>query len=373
MQISILWISRKGYDTDMKDVYDTIIIGGGVIGNSIAYHLSERKTEGILLIEKNFPLSGTSGSTQAWVWIHTKSPVWYAEFSMYSAELYSFLSKKIGDFEYQRTGGLAPFFDKTGEEYAKKLADEYNKAGIKIDILDRDEVLEKEPAINPNILGATYSKMDGNINPFRLVEMYMKSSQKNGVHYSFYNQVTDIQKNGDTYIIRTNKEIYECKRLILAAGPWSNEIGRMLNIEIPIEQVRGQILVSEPLSPFIRSTVKGIRQANNGEVLIGYSQERAGFNRGSTLDVIQKTASVAIKYIPELAEANIVRCFSGIRVVPKDGIPILGKIPWMDNLYIAVMHSGITLSPLVGTLMTELILDSETSISLDRYSITRFN
>jgi sarcosine oxidase subunit beta len=103
----------------MKREYETIIVGGGVIGNSIAYHLSEINPSDTLLIEKNYPLSGTSGSTQAWVWVHTKTPSWYGEFSMFSAEMYPYLSRKIGDIEYNRNGGLASFSQKRREKWRK--------------------------------------------------------------------------------------------------------------------------------------------------------------------------------------------------------------------------------------------------------------
>lgn len=362
---------RAGEEVNRK--YDTIIIGGGVIGNSISYHLSERKQEEILLIDKGFPLSGTSGSTQAWVWVHDKSPSWYAEFSMYSAELYRFLSRKIGDFEYERTGGLSPFFREKERIAAEKMAEEYAAFGINIKVLNREEVLQKEPAFTPEVLGATYSDIDGNLNPFRLVELYMKASKKNGVHHSFYNQVFDIRKEVDTYHVYTKDGVFTCENLILAAGPWTGELGNLLNVHIPVKQVRGQILVTEPLEPLLKYTISGMRQANNGEVLIGYSMEHEGFDRKSTLDVMQDTATLAVKYVPDLANAKVVRCFSGIRVIPEDGFPIIGEVPALENLYVAVMHSGMTLSPLVGTLMAELIYDGETSVPLDLYSLERFS
>lgn len=358
---------------DVKSKYDTVIIGGGVVGSSIAYHLSERKQGDILLLDKGFPLSGTSGSTQAWIWVHDKSPASYAEFSMYSAELYSFLSRKIGDFEYERTGGLSPFFREDQREAAEKMAVEYAKIGIDIKVLNREEVLAKEPAFTPNVLGATYSDIDGNLNPFRLVELYIKAAKKNGVDTSFYNEVVDAKKEQEGYQVVTSEGIITCKNLIIAAGPWSGEIAKLLDVHLPIKQVRGQILVTEPLSPLLNYTISGMRQANNGEVLIGYSMEKAGFDRKSTLDVMQDTATLAVKYVPALANANVVRSFSGIRVIPEDGLPIIGKVPGMDNLYAAVMHSGMTLSPLVGTLMTELIYDGETSLPIDLYSVERFN
>lgn len=357
----------------MNTNYETIIIGGGVVGNSIAYHLSERDKEGILVLDKKFPMTGTSGSTQAWVWVHNKTPSSYAEFSMYSAELYPYLQKKIGDVEYKRTGGLSPFFNEKDRENALQLAREYREIGIKVKVLSREEVLEKEPSINPNVVGATYSTIDGNVNPFRLIDMYMRAAKKNGVEYSTYNPVTDIQKFNEKFVVVTDKETYISKKLILAGGTWSRELGKLLDITIPVNQLRGQILVSEPLQPFLNYTISGLRQANNGEVLIGYSMEQAGFNRATTLDVIQETANMALHYVPSLKQAKIVRAFSGIRAMPEDGYPILGNVPGVENLYVAATHSGITLSPLIGTLLTELILDGETSIPIDRYSLSRFS
>lgn len=357
----------------MTKQYDVVIIGSGVVGSSIAYHLSESKQKEILVVDKGFPLSGTSGSTQAWVWVHSKTPNWYGELSMYSAELYPFLEKKIGDVEYKRTGGIAPFFAKEDREKALKLAENQAEVGIDIEVLNREQVLEKEPALSPNVEGATYSKIDGNINPFRLVELYIKAAKKNHVQFSFYNPVIDIEKQNGKFKIITKEGTYYAKQLVLAAGPWSKELGKFLGVDIPVKQVRGQIIVTEPLAPLLKHTIGGVRQADNGEVLIGYSKEEVGYDRRTTLDVIQDTAKMAADYIPDLAKANVVRCFSGIRVVPDDGFPILGEIPSVNNAFLAVMHSGVTLSPLVGTLMTELLMEGETSIDLDRLRLKRFD
>ncbi|MCM3708415.1 MULTISPECIES: NAD(P)/FAD-dependent oxidoreductase [Cytobacillus] len=202
--------------------------------------------------------------------------------------------------------------------------------------------------------------------------MYMRAAKRNGVQYSAYNKVTEIKKQNGKYLVVSDKGAFECKNLILAGGTCSSEIGDMLGIKIPVNQLRGQILVSEPLKPFLNFTISGLRQANNGEVLMGYSMEDAGFNRATTLDVIQESANMAVHYVPGLRKAKIVRAFSGIRAMPEDGFPILGEVPGFKNLYVAATHSGVTLSPLIGTLIIELIMDGETSIPIDRYSLSRF-
>ena len=352
--------------------FDVIIIGSGVVGSSIAYHLSEYKEHEILLIDKDFPLSGTSGSTQAWVWVHTKVPSWYGELSLYSAELYPILEKKIGDVEYNRTGGIAPFFNEAEREKAYRLAEKQAEVGIDIKVLTKDEVLEMEPYLSSKIAGATFSKLDGAVNPFRPMELYVKSARKNGVKKSYYNRVLDIVKSGNGYQVKTERGTFLTTKLILAGGPWSKDLGELLGVHIPIKQVRGQIIITEPLQPFLKYTIGGIRQTVNGEVLIGYSKEEVGYDRRTTLDVIQQTAKMAIDFIPALAEANIVRTFAGIRVMPLDELPILGQIPGLPGAFIAAMHSGITLSPIVGTLMAELLTEGETSLDITRYSLSRF-
>lgn len=356
----------------MSREYETIIIGGGAIGSSIAYHLSEVRSGGILVLEKDFPLAGTSGSTQAWVWVHPKTPSWYGEFSMYSAQLYGYLPRKIGDIEFNRTGGICPFFTEQERDHARKLAESQAQAGIDIEIWGRDELLAREPALTPKVLGATYSSIDGNVNPMRLVEQYMKAAKKNGVTYEYYNKVTDIAKKRGSFHVTTQKGVFTCKTLVLSAGIWTNEVGKLLGLNIPVHPVRGQVLVTEPLAPFINYTLDGLRQAANGEVLVGYSREDAGFDRSTSLDFMGPTAAFAIQMVPGLAKAKVVRIFSGLRVMPQDEFPILGPVPGIENLLIACMHSAITLSPLAGTLITELITEGETSIPIERYSLTRF-
>jgi glycine/D-amino acid oxidase-like deaminating enzyme len=356
----------------LRREYETIIIGGGVIGSGIAYHLSEVQDDGILVIERNFPLCGTSGSTQAWVWVHSKTPSWYGEFSMYSSELYGYLHRKIGDIEFNRTGGLSPFFTEAEREHARRLAESQAQVGIKIEVLHRDQVLTREPALSPNVLGATYSAIDGNVNPMRLVEQYMRAAKKNGVTYEYYNPVTSIEKKQGSFIVTTQRGTFTCKKLVLSAGVWMNEIGKMLGLDIPIRPVRGQVIITEPLAPLLKHTMSGLRQSSNGEVLIGYSKEEAGFDRSTTLDVLGETAKFGIKLVPDLAKAKIVRSFSGLRVMPKDEYPIIGPVPGIENLYVTAMHSGVTLSPLIGTIMTELLTEGETSIPIDQFSIARF-
>jgi len=248
----------------------------------------------------------------------------------------------------------------------------HRQEGIEVRLLSADETLSLEPAISPRILGATYSPLDGNVNPFRLVYSLAKAAQRRGARFLTYAQVHSIRRERDRFVLDTGSGEVEGQELVICAGPWVAEVGRMVGIKIPTRPVRGQVLITEVLAPLIRHTIQGLRQTLNGEVLFGFSHEEVGFDWRNTPQMIEATARFGVKCVPALAGVNIVRSFSGIRAMPEDGLPILGAVPEVPGLYVASMHSGITLAPLVGQLMTELLTVGETSVDLKPYSITRF-
>jgi len=352
--------------------YDTIIIGAGVVGSSIAYHLSE-KTSNILVIDRHFPGAGTSGATQAWVWVHTKQPNWYAEFSMYSAEMYPILKKKLVDIEYVRTGGIAPIFDEDKLAKARELVKGQQEKGIEIHLLSKEEALAKEPYLSDQIIAATYSPLDGNVNPMRLNQAYIQAARRRKVTFSFYNPVTQIQRRGRQFVIQTEKETYTAGQLVLAAGTWTPLLAQHLGVQVPVRPVRGQILITEPAPRFLKHTVSGVRQTVNGEVLIGYSKEEAGFAKDTTWDIIGETARFGIKIIPALRRLRLVRAFAGLRAMPRDGLPIIGPVQGVPGLFLAVMHSGVTLSPIAGMLMSEILAGEAPSFPLEPFRLERFH
>ncbi len=110
----------------------------------------------------------------------------------------------------------------------------------------------------------------------------------------------------------------------------------------------------------------------NGEVLIGYSKEGVGYDKGNALDPIRQGARLAQRLEPALVGAHVVRCFSGLRAMPNYGLPILGPVPGLPGIFVAALHSGFTLAPLVGTFLAEVMCGREPSVPLAPFSITRF-
>ena len=206
----------------MRRSAEHVIIGGGAVGSSIAFHLAEAGRE-VVVVDRGAPGSGTSAATAAWVWVHTKTPSWYAALSQLSAELYPHFQKRLeaGDIEYRRTGGLQLLFTPEEVEKAKRLIEGHRKEGIEAHLLSPEETLAREPAVSPRILGATYSRLDGNVNPFRLVYSLAKAAQRRGADYLTYVPVQGIRRERGRFMLETRAGEVEGRRLIICACPWA--------------------------------------------------------------------------------------------------------------------------------------------------------
>jgi glycine/D-amino acid oxidase-like deaminating enzyme len=341
------------------------------VGGSVAFHLAEAGRE-VLVVERHFPCYGPSGATQSWVWVH--APSWSGEFSLLSAEFYPDFAKRLNaDIEYRRTGGIALLFTPEELEEAKAILPGQRAVDIDVRLLTREEVLALEPAVNPDVLGATYSPVDGQVNSLRLTQTLMRVNLSRGVTYWNYTGVAGMELVDGGVLVHTERGDVRARQVAICAGPWAAQVGEMLGIRIPVRPVQGQVLATEPMAPLIRHTLSGMRQTVNGEILVGFSYEEMGYDKGNRLKAMQAGARLARRLVPVLGDAHVVRCFAGLRAMPEDELPILGAVPGKPGVFVAATHSGFTLAPLIGTLMAEVMGEAEPSVPLEPYAITRFD
>ena len=184
--------------------------------------------------------------------------------------------------------------------------------------------------------------------------------------------------------------------VVNATGVYAAEIGRMLGLSIPITPRRGQLLVTEAqpalLKPWLGSANYiaakfnpelakegaggvSIDQTQSGNFLIGSTREFVGFDRGTTMAGLKQIATRAVKILPDLARAPLIRTFAGLRPYTPDGLPILGKVNQIEGLIMAAGHEGdgIALSTITGKLISDLIADNKTDIDLDSFNLSRFD
>lgn len=356
---------------------DVVVIGAGAVGCSVAFQAAEAGLK-VVLIDRGFPGSGTSRATQAAIGVYAKKPRPNLELNMKGAELFPWLVAKLGrDVELRINGVLSVVLSDEGLQKMRAfVARQHETPGYTARLLTGDEAREMEPGLSPEIAGAAFCPLDGQVNSLKYTDALARGVVRLGGQVRAGVHVTGIRSTGRrTWSVATSDGELGAEWVVNCAGVYAPEIGRMVGVDIPIVPNRGHVLVSEALPPVINRRISGptmIRQTANGNMLLGQSEELVGFDRTESLPVLAAQAALCRRVLPALKKVKIIRSFVGLRPWPPDGMPVLGEVPGFPGLLVAVGHSGITWSPAVGKLITELITGRQPTLPLEPYSIARF-
>ena len=361
-----------------------IIIGGGIIGCSIAYHLSKANSK-VTIIEKRKIGSAASGIAAGMIAPLSeglpKGPTLAVaqESRSLLLELIPKLQEDSGiDVEYSSPGILHLAY--TAEE-----VDDLNlrltwqkEFNMNLDWLSGIEAKKIEPSIAEDVLGALLSPNEGNLNSRRLVRSFAQAASNNGAVLMENTEVTGIIFSGNrvTGVNTTAGNMY-ADWVVMCSGPWSNHYGGWLGIDIPVFPVRGQIMAVRLLpSPITRTVWNGITYMipkRDGSIVIGTTREHVGYKDKPTLSGISTILTNALKLVPQIADAELHKVWSGLRPYTQDEIPIIGTIPKIEGAILAVGHyrSGILLSAITGSMVSDLVRNGEKEYMLP-FNISRF-
>lgn len=376
---------------------DIVIIGGGVIGTSIFYQLAKRGVE-VILLEKNTVASGTSGACEGTIFLQTKKPGIHLQMAIKSAEMFKQLKEELDyDIEYVSHGAMVIIPDKVQFKTMELFVQEQCRNGLDVKLLDNRETINCQPGLSESVAGSTSCSADGLVNPMKLAFGFAEAGSRYEKAKIFsHTRVTGIKvKNDRVEGVVTDRGIVNAGIVINAAGIYAPEIGAMLDIDIPIIPRRGQVLVTEVIPGIVKKILctsnyitckynPEIKNSNgagliveptaSGNYLIGATREFVGFNSQVTESGIKGIAKNIVSIFPVFKDISIIRSFAGLRPYTEDGLPILGKVESIGGLIIAAGHEGdgIALSPITGKLITELIVDNNTSMSLEPFRLSRF-
>lgn len=374
---------------------DVVVIGGGVIGASIAYHLAKRKVD-VVLLEKGDAASGSSGACGGTIFLQTKNPGTHLELALESSRRFACLEQELGaGFEYQRQGGMIVVERAEELQAMKQFAAKHNSFGLEVSLLDPQQARELEPFLSEKILGATFSPMDAQVNPMLLTFAFLKAAQGLGAKILTNTRATGFQRTSHGIkSVKTDKGEIHTNTIVNAGGVYAAEIGALLDLEIPIRPRRGQLVVTEAVGPLIRHCMlsaqyiaakfnpalaqKGggisIEPTASGNFVLGSTREFVGFDKRVTPEKIFHIAEHVGRIIPCLKKLNMIRAFAGLRPYTPDGLPILGTVAGLGGFIMAAGHEGdgIALSPITGELIAELIVDNKTGFPIEEYRLERF-
>lgn len=311
----------------MKQIHDVLIIGAGVTGTMIARELSKYQIDTIIIDKSNDAGNMTSSANSAI--IHSgydpEPGTNKAKFNVLGNKMYPELVKQL-DVPYVPCGSLTVALEEEQLDTLKMLAERSKINGVPVELLNREQVLEKEPNINPEVKGALFAPTAGVIDPFNLVVHAMENAIDNGVNFLRNHEVLDIKKENDYFIVKTNKEDLYSRIVINAAGVKADKIAAMIEeIDWAITPRKGEYylldhykegLVNSTIFPLPSKKGKGILVSitSSGNYIVGPSSELADpddlATDAPTLANIKQSASMMVPSIPF---RETIRVFSGLR------------------------------------------------------------
>ena len=371
----------------MINTADVVVIGGGVVGCSTAYNLAKLGAGKVVVLEKSYLASGSTGRCGAGMRMQ-----WGSEtnclLSRESVRMLSNLAERLDvdvDIEFTQNGYLLPAYtEKMAEQFKKNLMVQ-KELGIPARWVTPEESLEIVPILNTKgMIGSTYCAEDGHCNPFKVTEAYALAAKKLQVEIYTETEVQGVvTKNGKIIAVRTNKGDIQTDTVVNAAGGYAKKVGRMAGIELPIFPERHEILVTEPVEPTMGPMVMSFyhnlycQQSPHGSFImgIGHPDEPEGYDIKSSWQFLCDMAERVVEILPPLAGLNIVRQWAGLYDMCPDRTPILGNSPNLSRFYTAAGFSGhgFMISPITGQLMAEMVLGKPTAIPVHMFDAGRFD
>jgi glycine/D-amino acid oxidase-like deaminating enzyme len=211
------------------------------------------------------------------------------------------------------------------------------------------------PEAGPEVVGASFSRLDGHCNSLKLFRALNAGSQELGVRYLPERRVESIAHAGGEFRLETRGGSIGARQIVLAAGIDNARLGPMVGLDVPVRPQRGQLIVTEKTAPFLHYPVSTVRQTDEGGVMLGDSQEEAGLDATVGQPVLSVLADRAMRMFPRLATLNIVRTWAALRVMTRDGFPIYGESRQYPGAFVATCHSGVTLAAAHALLLAPLI------------------
>jgi sarcosine oxidase subunit beta len=363
---------------------DIVIIGGGVVGCSIAYNLAKLGAKNIILLEKNTLSSGATGRCGAGIrqQFGTKMNCILARESI---KIFENLSQELEyDIELNQSGYLIlAYTEKEVNQFKKNVALEQS-LNIKARFITVEEAKEIVPPLNTEgILAATFCPTDGHANPFKTNFAYAEAAERLGVKIYTFTEVKEIEtENHKIVAVNTDKGKVLTPIVVNAAGGYSGIIGKMVGVDIPVYSQRHQILITEPLDPLFRPMLMSFsrnfycQQTPHGSIIMGFGDpnERKDGDIGSSWQFAREMAQKMTAVLPLLKEVTMIRQWAGLYNMSPDAQPILGEHPQIEGFYMAIGFSGhgFMLAPITSKLIAELILKRKTSLPIDKLDIGRF-
>ncbi|MBS1270719.1 MAG: 4-methylaminobutanoate oxidase (formaldehyde-forming) [Gammaproteobacteria bacterium] len=382
----------------MKSQTRVVVIGGGVVGVSVLYHLTHLGWTDVMLIERS---DLTSGSTwHAAGGFHTlNADTNMAALQGYTIRLYQEIEEISGQpCGLHHVGGLTLAENNERLDQLKAERAKHRYMGLETEIVGPDEIRRLSPITNTEgVLAALYDPLDGHLDPYGTTHAYAKAARWNGAEIQLHTMVERLgrQPNGEWEVV-TEKGTVTAEHVVNAAGLWAREVGRMVGVELPLHPMEHQYLVTDPIPEVIGHDTElphvtdpqgesYLRQEGQGLVIGFYEQNAKPWADGTTpwefghellpndLERFDDSLEFAFKRYPVLERAGIKQVINGPFTFAPDGNPLMGPMPGVRNYWCAcAVMAGFSQGGGVGLSLAEWMIEGEPSRDVFAMDVARF-
>ncbi len=370
----------------MSFEYDVIVAGGGMVGAAIGYGLAGMNRR-VLMLDGSDTDFRAAKANFGLIWAHGKGfghPA-YQRMSLQAVKDWPQFALELEaesgmELAYERNGGLN--FCLSDDEFNARTHHiarwhaQTPELAPSTRMLDRAELNRRFPSLRlgKEVAGASFGELDGHANPLRVLAAMHKAFLHRGGTLCSNHAVKAIHKlPGGGFEVVAGTFRARAERVVIAAGLGSSALGPMVGLDVPLRPQRGQILVTERLAPLLPVPASGLRQTEEGTVMIGVTQEEVGFDLATTAEGAARMVRKALRIVPDLAKAKLIRQWSCLRVMTPDGNPVYAKSISHPGADIALCHSGVTLASFHASAYAKALIDGVLPASLEIFHHGRFN
>ena len=375
-----------------------VVIGGGVVGCSILFHLAKFGWKDVILLERDELTSGTSWHAAGQIHTISCDPN-ISRLQGYTIDLYKEIEEASGhSVGLHMTGGFYLASNQTWYDYLKRERSKARYMGLSQEFISPQEVADKHPLIDPkHYMAALWDDQDGDLDPSGATYAFAKSARHHGAQYFTHCPVVDLKQRADgTWDVYTPKGNVHAEHIVNCGGLWAREVGRMHGVDIPVQPMEHHYLLTEKIDA-VAEAGRRLPCGIDYEANIYFRQERDGMLLGTyepkatpwmvdgtpldfghellepKLDTIADRLELAFDRIPALGETGIRTTINGPFTFGPDGNPMIGPVPGIRNCWVAVgVMAGFCQGGGVGLSMAEWMIDGEPSIDVWAMDVARF-
>jgi len=354
-------------------VSDFLILGGGVIGLSIAYHLGKQgATVTVLDASTNNGVASTAAAGMLAPLAESGKPGPFLDMALDSLRRYpefiAALQEETGKALEIAGLGMLRVVQTEAEEAAQCRAFAWQRAtGLPLTRISHSELRHLEPALGPEARSAVLSPEERHVNPRLLRRALIAACRRVGAQVNVMLGASGFISEGSRVTaVQTKHEEFTSSQIVLCGGAWSGLMSQWLGVSLPVTPLRGQALSLGPQSPLpVRHTIYAHsgylvprRERHIDLLIVGATEEAVGFDAERTAGGCAVLLNMALALAPPLAKMPFYSHWAGLRPVSADGLPLLGRLPGWDNVHVATGHgrNGILLTPITGALMADHLL-----------------